>query len=51
LLRGKNIKPLYVTTIGTDIDEAAEEIQFISGDFRIPTLLKKLDTISKVILT
>lgn len=48
LLRGESIKPLYVTAIGMDIDEAAEKIQFMSGDFRIPTLLKKLDTITKV---
>jgi len=47
LLRGKSIKPLYITSIGIDIDEATKLIKNMSGENRIPTLLKKLDTLTK----
>ena len=47
LLRGESIKPLYITCIGIDIDEATKLIKNMSGENRIPTLLKKLDTLTK----
>ncbi|MFY7734651.1 MAG: endonuclease V [Bacteroidia bacterium] len=47
LLRGKSIKPLYITSIGIDIDEATKLIENMSGQNRIPTLLKTLDTLTK----
>ena len=47
LLRGKSINPLYITTIGIDIDKAKELINKMSGQYRIPTTLKKLDTLTK----
>lgn len=47
LLRGKSIKPLYITSIGIDVDEATELIKNMKGKNRIPTLLKKLDTLTK----
>jgi deoxyribonuclease V len=47
LLRGKSIKPLYITSIGIDLDYATELIKNMKGNNRIPTLLKSLDTLTK----
>lgn len=47
LLRGKSMKPLYITAIGLDLDEATEKIKVMDGKYRIPTLLKILDTLTK----
>ena len=47
LYRGKSIKPLYITSIGIDLDEATKLIKNMKGENRIPTLVKKLDTLTK----
>ena len=47
LLRGKSSNPLYITAIGINLDKAAELINSMSGPNRIPTTLKKLDTLTK----
>lgn len=47
LLRGKSINPLYITAIGVDLDKATELINKMDGENRIPTTLKKLDTLTK----
>lgn len=47
LLRGGSKKPLYITSIGIDVDKATEYIKSMAGNYRIPTLLKRLDSISK----
>jgi deoxyribonuclease V len=47
VLRGESLKPLYVSSIGVDVESAAVNIQNMHGKFRIPTLLKKLDQITK----
>ena len=47
LLRGKSIKPLYITSIGINLDEATKKIEIMDGENRIPTLLKTLDTLTK----
>mgnify|MGYP000095978534 CR=1 FL=1 len=47
LMRGKSIKPLYVTSIGISLDEATKKIEIMDGENRIPTLLKTLDTLTK----
>jgi deoxyribonuclease V len=47
VLRGESKQPLYVTAIGVDVDEAAENIRSMHGEHRIPTLLKQLDTLSR----
>jgi deoxyribonuclease V len=44
---GKSVRPLYVTAAGMDVNEAAERIVQLHGDFRIPTLLKKVDRLSR----
>jgi deoxyribonuclease V len=47
VFRGQSINPLYVSSIGIDIDQAAQNIQNMFGNYRIPTLLKHLDTLTK----
>jgi deoxyribonuclease V len=47
VLRGTSTKPLYVTAIGTDLQQAADHIKMMHGDHRLPTLLKELDRITK----
>ena len=47
VLRGTSKKPLYITSIGIDLDTAAKLIEQMSGPNRIPTLLKTLDTLTK----
>ncbi len=47
ILRGVSTNPLYVTSIGIDVDEAAIFIQSMAGEFRMPTLLKLMDTLTK----
>lgn len=47
LLRGSSMKPLYITSIGIDLDYAPELIKNMKGNNRIPTLLKTLDTLTK----
>jgi deoxyribonuclease V len=47
MYRGGGKKPLYVTAIGVDLDVAAGYIQNMAGSFRMPTLLKHLDGLTK----
>lgn len=44
LFRGESKKPLYVSAIGMDLDEAYTSIKMMHGKYRMPTLLKILDT-------
>ena len=45
--RGESKKPLYVTSIGVDQRESAHFIETMYGEFRMPTLLKILDTATR----
>ena len=45
--RGESKNPLYVTTEGINVDKAAKLIQDMHGDFRIPTMLKMVDQLSR----
>jgi deoxyribonuclease V len=45
--RGRSRKPLFVTSIGVDIEQAAEGIRNMHGRYRIPTLLAQADRLSK----
>jgi len=47
IIRGRSKKPLYVTAVGMDQSLAASLIVKMHGKFRIPTLLKTADQISK----
>lgn len=47
VLRGRSRTPLYVTAAGMDVAEAAGHIQAMHGPHRIPTLLKRVDQLSR----
>jgi deoxyribonuclease V len=45
--RGKSQKPLYVTSVGIDITQAKKLVKSMHGEFRVPTLLKRVDKICR----
>lgn len=45
--RGTSNQALYVTALGLDLDSASHHIKQMHGSFRIPTLLKFLDQLTK----
>lgn len=45
--RGGSERPLFVTAAGMSDRDAADRIQQMRGEFRIPTLLKKVDQMSR----
>ncbi len=45
--RGGSRRPLYVTAAGIDPETAAREIERMHGPFRIPTLLRRADQLSR----
>ncbi|OMQ09078.1 endonuclease V [[Flexibacter] sp. ATCC 35103] len=47
LKRGDSKKPLYITSIGIELDDAFEKVESMAGEFRFPTLLKELDRLTK----
>lgn len=49
LYRGQSKNPLHITSIGMDLDIATENIRRMSGQYRMPTLLKELDKLTKTI--
>jgi exodeoxyribonuclease-5/deoxyribonuclease V len=49
LFRGDSKKPLFITSIGIDLDDAFTKVESMAGEFRFPTLLKELDRLTKEI--
>ncbi|MCS4302823.1 endonuclease V [Chryseobacterium sp. BIGb0232] len=47
VFRGDSKTPLFVTAKGVDVDQIKLDIEQMHGPFRIPTLLKKLDQLSR----
>lgn len=45
--RGGSARPLYITALGTDLTTAARHIRSMHGTYRLPTLLKLLDRITR----
>jgi deoxyribonuclease V len=45
--RGKSKKPLYVTAVGIDFQEAKSVIRKMHGDYRFPSLLKEVDRLCR----
>ena len=45
--RGESKNPLFITAEGIDVQQAAHLIQSMHGKFRIPTLLKEVDQLSR----
>jgi len=51
VMRGQSRKPLFVTSVGVDLEEAAQGIQNMHGQHRIPVLLKTADHLSRGVIT
>lgn len=49
LKRGASENPLYISSVGIEMEDAYELIKKMHGNFRIPTLLKKVDTLTRQI--
>ena len=47
VLRGTSTRPLYVTAVGVDVDEAAEAVRTMAGSHRLPTLLTMADRLAR----
>ena len=48
VIRGNSTRPLYITAIGIDQRVAARKIVKMHGKYRVPTLLKKVDQLTKI---
>ncbi len=48
VFRGESIKPLYLSAIGMSNLEAANLIKQMHGEYRMPTILKEVDRLTKV---
>ncbi|MGK6341216.1 endonuclease V [Chryseobacterium sp. DT-3] len=47
ILRGESKTPLFLTAKGVDVDEVLPKVEQMHGAYRIPSLLKKLDQLSR----
>ena len=45
--RGSSARPLYVSAAGMELTEAAARIVELHGEFRVPTLLKRVDRLCR----
>ncbi len=45
--RGGSRRPLYVSSIGVDLDYSANLVQSLGGSHRIPAVLKRVDQLSR----
>lgn len=49
VFRGESMKPLFVTAAGMDQQAAAHHIESMHGPFRLPTLLKQVDSLCRAV--
>jgi deoxyribonuclease V len=47
ILRGSSAVPLFVSAVGMDAHEAADNVRQMHGPHRIPTLLRRVDQLSR----
>jgi deoxyribonuclease V len=47
ITRGESTSPLFVTAVGLDAQLAADHVVEMHGPFRIPTLLKRADSLAR----
>ncbi len=47
VLRGESKNPLYITSRGIDVDEAAKRISQMQGKYRLPDLIRIMDQKTK----
>lgn len=50
VLRGSSKSPLFVTSVGLDINAAAAHVKSMHGEFRIPTMLRLADQLARRIV-
>lgn len=50
VLRGSAIKPLYVTAVGTSLDEAARLVAAMAGPYRVPEALRLVDQLARALV-
>lgn len=48
ICRGESKTPIFLTAKGIDVDSVKTKIENMHGNFRIPTLLKKLDQLTRI---
>ena len=47
VLRGRSLRPLYVTAVGMDEHLAADKVRQMHGEFRVPTILKRVHALTR----
>jgi deoxyribonuclease V len=47
VLRGSSLRPLYVTSVGTDHASAVSGVRSMHGAYRMPTLLRRVDALAR----
>jgi deoxyribonuclease V len=47
LLRGRSLRPLFVTSAGIPLSEAMSFVAQMSGKWRIPTILARVDSLAR----
>ncbi len=47
ITRGDSQRPLFITAAGMDQDQAARQVEQMHGEFRLPTLLKRVDELAR----
>jgi len=47
ILRGESVKPLFVSSVDMELEEAKKQILHMDGKYRIPTLLKEVDSLCR----
>jgi len=47
VLRGESKTPLFLTAMGIDVDEIKGNVEKMHGSYRMPTILKKLDQLTR----
>ena len=47
VIRGKSTRPLFITAAGMSLEVAAEHVRWMHGRYRMPTLLKRVDSLCR----
>ena len=48
VVRPNSIKPIFVSAIGIETEEATKMVLEMTGEYRLPTMIKLADTMSKI---
>ena len=47
VLRGESVKPLFITSVDMELERAKKFVEQMHGKYRIPTLLKEVDSLCR----